>query len=183
MYVQLGAAPEHDFHNPLGLLGDCHRRIRTFLTALLRVASEADKEELTPLYRHGLDAALTYFRVAGPLHTLDEEDSLFPRLRKLCPDHPILSDIERLHSDHDQADAWHGTVEELGQVWLKQGTLSSAERATIGEALSYLKDLYEAHLELEDQTLFPLSASVLSPEDLKNMGREMAQRRGLPAPQ
>lgn len=182
MYVQLGAKPEHDFHNPIGLLGDCHRRIRTFLGALLRVIGEVGDEELPPLYRDGLERALTYFRVAGPLHTLDEEDSLFPRLRILCPDHPILDDVSRLHDDHDRADGWHAEVERLGQIWLKDGVLDTDDRALMAQNLASLKELYEAHLELEDTKLFPLAAGVLSPEHLAQMGDEMADRRGLPRP-
>ena len=37
MPIQLGAAPEHGFDSPLGLLSDCHRRIERFLEQLLRV--------------------------------------------------------------------------------------------------------------------------------------------------
>ena len=33
--LQIGAAPDHDFDEPLGLLSDCHRRIEHFLDILI----------------------------------------------------------------------------------------------------------------------------------------------------
>lgn len=179
MYVQLGAAPENDFHNPLGLMSDCHRRIETFLSALLRVVQEADNEPLSPYYQHGLKAALTYFREAAPLHTLDEEDSLFPRLRQTRSGQRVLLCVERLEDEHQKADLWHTEVEELGMQWLQEGSLLSEQRARLNRRLEQLHDLYDHHIKVEDEKLFPLAAKVLTPEQLVEIGQEMKQRRGL----
>jgi hypothetical protein len=37
MPLQIGARTAHGFHEPLGLLGDCHRRIEHFLRVLVAV--------------------------------------------------------------------------------------------------------------------------------------------------
>jgi hypothetical protein len=70
------------FGNPVGLLSDCHRRIESFLSMLLAVASHADGA-LDMELPNALETALKYFREAAPMHTADEEESLFPLLRLL----------------------------------------------------------------------------------------------------
>src|SRR3954449_12487157 len=86
MPVVIGAKPESNFTDPIGLLTDCHRRIERFLSVLVQVTAQANGGALTQEQRRGLDTALRYFRDAAPKHTADEESTLFPRLRLL--DHP-----------------------------------------------------------------------------------------------
>ena len=179
MYVQIGAKPDHDFNNPLGLLSDCHRRIERFLAALLKVTEEAGENELLPLHRHALEAGLTYFREAAPLHTLDEDESLFPRLRESSEGRRALEWIAHLEAEHQQADAWHAEVEELGQRWLQEGSLPQEQRQRIGFLVASLHDLYVVHIKLEDERVFPLAAQALSYAHLNEIGHEMAERRGL----
>lgn len=179
MYVQIGAKPDHDFNNPLGLLSDCHRRIERFLAALLKVAEESNESELLPLHRHALEAGLTYFREAAPLHTLDEDESLFPRLRESSQGRRALEWIAHLEAEHEQADAWHAEVEDLGQRWLQAGVLPEEQRQRIRHLITGLHDLYVVHIKLEDERVFPLAAQALSLQHLNEIGHEMAERRGL----
>lgn len=180
MYVQIGATPENDFHNPLGLLSDCHRRIERFLEALLRVSEDTKQSCLNPAQRHALQAGLTYFREAAPLHTRDEEESLFPRLRQSPTGQRAMEWMESLHEEHEQADAWHAEVETLGQKWLSYDSLSQQERRRLQRLLKNLHDLYVVHINLEDQRVFPLAAKALSVEEIQAIGQEMAERRGVP---
>jgi hypothetical protein len=41
MPLQIGAAPDHDFDEPLGLLSDSHRRIEHFLDILIETERHA----------------------------------------------------------------------------------------------------------------------------------------------
>ena len=59
---------QNTFANPVGLLSDCHRRIESFLSTLLAVASHADGA-LDMERRNALETALKYFREAAPMHT------------------------------------------------------------------------------------------------------------------
>lgn len=179
MYVQIGAAPENDFDNPLGLMSDCHRRIEGFLAALLRVSREAGDHSLEPAYREALARSLRYFREAAPQHTLDEECSLFPRLRQTRCGRRALSRVERLEVEHTRAESWHAQVERLGQRWLGDGRLPGSERQELVAVLEDLRELYERHIRVEDEELFPLAARLLSSEQLRDIGHEMAQRRGI----
>lgn len=47
MPIVIGAKRESDFSDPIGMLGDCHRRIERFLNALLTVATCAKGAPLT----------------------------------------------------------------------------------------------------------------------------------------
>lgn len=67
------------------MLKDCHRRIEHFLDILCVVAERAQNRNLTEEERSAVKAALQYFHVGGERHTLDEKESLFPRLPKRCP--------------------------------------------------------------------------------------------------
>src|SRR6478752_4203174 len=98
MPIVIGAKRESDFTDPIGMLGDCHRRIEMFLNVLVRVAETVHGEELTQEQRSALETALRYFREAAPKHTADEEESLFPRLRQIENDEvrALLARIESL---------------------------------------------------------------------------------------
>ena len=88
MPVSIGATQESNFANPIGLLTDCHRRIERFLGVLVRVAAEARGGPLNAEHRQAMETALSYFHRAAPLHTADEEEDLFPELRRVDrPDH------------------------------------------------------------------------------------------------
>jgi hemerythrin-like domain-containing protein len=178
--LTLNTKPDHDFDEPLGLMGDCHRRVEKFLDQLLAVAEACGGEELSPREREALATGLRYFQQAAPLHTADEEASLFPRLRA----QGALSDevrdaMARLESDHDKADTGHAEVEELGQRWLNDGTLSPDDAERLTQRLRELRAFYTEHIALEDNYLFPLAAQVLGEAEIENVGREMAARRGI----
>jgi hemerythrin-like domain-containing protein len=181
MPVTIGAKPESNFTDPIGLLTDCHRRIERFLSVLVQVAAQARGNDLTPEQRTAMETALRYFRDAAPKHTADEEQTLFPRLRKL--DRPevtqLLAHVESLEREHACADKKHAEVDRLGRAWLASGSLASADAARLSVLLAELADLYRGHIAVEEGEVFPLAARVLAPHDRRAMGGEMAARRGL----
>ena len=181
MSIQIGAAPESSFDNPLGLLSDCHRRIERFLRQLLAVTEHTNGGPLDDQARHALEVALRYFREAAPRHTRDEEDSLFPRLKE--SDDPevreALSIMGTLEADHETADAAHAEVEQLGTEWLDKGELSTDKVDRLRELLMNLQSLYARHINIEDNILFPSAARILPHETITRVGREMAERRGI----
>ena len=175
MPVQIGGKPESDFSNPLGLLSDCHRRIERFLAVLVRVHDERNGGELQREEKAALDTALTYFRNSAPKHTADEEESLFPRMRKA---NAGLECLEKLEADHLTANRDHQTVDALGHEWLT-GPLTAEQSAEFGAALRRLAALYARHIAIEDNELFPLAAQVVPEDQLAAIGREMVDRRGI----
>ena len=181
MPVQLGVRPDHSFNEPLGLLSDCHRRIEQFLDLLIKVNDEAGEQDLSPAHREALQVALRYFSVAAPKHTQDEEASLFPRLRDVnsAEAREAMAKLDALEADHVRADAAHAEVDLLGLRWLADGRLDSENRQRLRQLLSELRELYRGHIEVEDREVFPLAARVLTHEQVDQVGKEMAERRGL----
>lgn len=119
------------------------------------------------------------------MHTEDEEESLFPRMRKIAEGTDTSAEaarkamdiVDRLHSDHKIADERHAAIDVIGQRWLDEGTLPADELEKLQEELRSLRAFYAEHIEVEDNHLFPVSEKVLSEEEIKAMGKEMAARR------
>src|SRR5690242_17341474 len=65
MPITIGAKQESDFSDPIGMLGDCHRRIERFLSVLLKLASEREGAALNQQEQDALSASLRYFRDAA----------------------------------------------------------------------------------------------------------------------
>jgi hemerythrin-like domain-containing protein len=181
MPIVIGAKRESDFTDPIGMLGDCHRRIEMFLNVLVHVAEVAHGEVLNEDQRGALETALRYFREAAPKHTADEEESLFPRLRRIENDQALalLARIESLEEEHVCADRSHAEVDGLGRLWLKDGSLPPEQASRFLTLLVELWDLYRHHIATEDNEVFPTAAAVLSTSDRETIGNEMASRRSL----
>ncbi len=177
MPIQIGGRLDRGFDDPVGLMEDCHRRIERFLDTLLTVVRQAGGGALNDLQREAMDQALRYFAGMAPKHTADEEESLFPRLRGRL-DSVAAAQVQALEADHDRAEAAHADVERLGRRWLDSGRLEPEAAARLLELLEALRETYAAHIALEDGTVFPLAREILSAEQVAQVGREMAERRG-----
>jgi hemerythrin-like domain-containing protein len=177
MPVQIGASV-HNFSDPTGLLSDCHRRIEAFVGSLEAVAKTIDRP-LTVEAGRALDSALRYFREAAPKHTADEEESLFPRLRRTHqPDvQSALASLEALEKDHRWAEPLHAEVERLGKQYLATGSLVQSEVEAFRDAVNRLASMYRQHIRIEDTTIFPVAARLLSQTEQAAIGAEMAARR------
>ena len=176
MAVQIGAK-SHPFSSPMALLSDCHRRIEMFLGSLQRVAEIVD-HPLSQDARSGLQSALRYFREAAPKHTADEERSLFPRLRQIhLPAENALLALDALEHEHEQADTLHAEVNSLGIQCLEHGPLSISETSRFRQAISELANIYQEHIRVEDEVVFPAADQMLSSDEKAAIAREMAARR------
>lgn len=179
MPVQIGTQT-HSFTDPTGLLSDCHRRVEMFLGTLDAVAKVIDRPATAETSR-ALESALRYFGQAAPKHTADEEESLFPRLRRI--DDPevqsALEKLDRLEDDHRWAAPLHAEVERLGAQYLLNGTLSDAEIVEFRDAVARLVSMYKQHLSIEDGLIFPLASRMLSHTEKAAIANEMADRRNV----
>lgn len=181
MPIAIGQKPESDFRNPLGLLSDCHRRIERFLDGLITIAEDAQGYRLSEEQRKQFEVGLRYFREAAPKHTLDEEESLFPRLRAkhLADNEAAFALLDTLHADHADAELKHQTVDQLGLAWLAEDSLSLENNRKLVGLLRDLRATYARHIAVEDKELFPLSERILTRQELEGIAEEMAARRGL----
>ncbi|HEY3267009.1 MAG TPA: hemerythrin domain-containing protein [Armatimonadota bacterium] len=181
MQINMSVQPGHDWTQPLGLLSDCHRRVEKFLGIIAQAAAGLNGGALDAGSREALAKALTYFRQAAPMHTADEEESLFPRLRAADTDEAraALAQVDGLEDDHRTADWQHAEVDALGNCWLAEGTLREDDARRLTELSLGLQEHYRGHIALEDTVIFPLAGRAIPERELLEVGREMAIRRGL----
>jgi hemerythrin-like domain-containing protein len=175
MAIQIGAKPDSGFDDPIGMLKDCHRRIESFLHILCAVVDRAQGRSLTGEERAAVQAALQYFRTGGQRHTADEEQSLFPRLRK--SDAQAFEEIDRLEHDHREANDLHTSVERAYSVWIESGEVGPDETRQLLTETSRLKKLYSDHIHVEETTVFARAAQVLDRNALTAIGTEFRFRR------
>lgn len=176
MSVQIGAKPDAGFDDPIGMLKDCHRRIEQFLRILGVVVERAAGRSLTDEEASAVQASLNYFRTGGRRHTADEEQSLFPRIRKECAADDSC-DITRLEEDHNFADEWHAKVDALYSRWIADGALSAQDQKSLSDANHQLAQMYATHIDVEETVVFPFASKTLSRESLAAIGNEFKARR------
>lgn len=83
--------------NPLDFIAEGHLRERTICAMLDRTAAGDDDDQALEQLRWFLDAEL-------PLHLRDEEEDLFPLMRRRCePADAIDAVIDRLRTEHRHA--------------------------------------------------------------------------------
>ncbi|GMU23049.1 MAG: hypothetical protein AMXMBFR13_31330 [Phycisphaerae bacterium] len=181
MPVIIGAKPDASLDQPLALLGDCHRRIEHFLGVLETIVRQAIGGELNDEQRRALEVALHYFHSAAPRHTQDEEESLFPRMRASTDPRVVtaLNKLDALEADHAAAAAGHDAVERLGRQWLAQNRLAAADMSRLDGLLRVLREMYQRHILIEDNEVFPLAEELLDEAQLRVLSAEMAARRGI----
>jgi hemerythrin-like domain-containing protein len=175
MAIQIGAKLDGGFDDPIGMLKDCHRRIESFLRILCAVVDRAQNRGVTDEERVAIQAALQYFRTGGQRHTVDEEESLFPRLRKSAAD--SLNEINRLEDDHCEADKLHQSIERLYSTWIESGRLGSADTVQLLSKTARLKQLYSDHILVEETIVFARAVQVLDSHAIAAIGTEFRFRR------
>jgi len=164
------AAP--GFDDPLGMLVACHRRIERELGTLARLQRHLPEHGCDDDARTAARAIMKYFDGAAPNHHADEEGSVFPRLLASgqAVAGPLIDDLEREHAT-------------LATNWrrlrpLLAGIASSARANLAPKQVNDLRAMYAAHIRREENVLIPLAARVLDAEALRQIGQEMAARRG-----
>lgn len=170
-----------DFTDPLGLLLHCHRRIEAQLSSLERAADmirQADTATLSAAFG-AVDIACTHFAIAGVRHTLDEEISLFPRLREHGGEagREALAAMSELEFQHRTAELLHREFDDLVRYLPRDGSADTRELDYFSQIVSELTVLYRPHIVLEDTLVFPIAARVLPANQIEQIGKEMRARR------
>lgn len=166
--------PNQPPEDAFDLLTACHVRIRHFTSAAVKLAhaQAAAPEEL----QMSAAGVYRYLSVSLPLHEADEEDTLRPRLEAVADD--------RVHhalvAMHDQ----HQAIDELVERLLPLLLLVERNPAVIHEAggemcsiTKALQEMFDAHLKLEEDAIFPAIRDSLPESERLAMLKEMQQRR------
>jgi hemerythrin-like domain-containing protein len=155
----------------------CHQRIRNFTGIALRLAEAegAGAQEVS----NAAEAVHRYYTVALPLHEEDENRSVYPRLRKaLTPE----TDAFALDLMIEQHGPINEVVDRLVLLWSElrsNPALLPALRPRLRTNTARLVELWNEHLSLEEEIVFPLIRKSLAAAELEAIHREMKQRRGV----
>lgn len=120
----------------------------------------------------------TFLETEMELHVVDEEEDLFPMLRRrLLPG----DDVERIMG---LLSGEHAADEALAQEivrGLRHGieTKAATTDPALCNALLTFADRQRRHLAVENAIIIPLAARRLSKKDTADLGRRMAVRRGI----
>lgn len=170
MLVQLGhRAPDLDVAD---LLVDCHRKIRYFLDLAHKLATSPTPP--TDDIREAAARVHRYFAIAFPLHLIDEEASILPRLRGRDPAlDRALAQVAADHADHAQLVA---TLANLCALIAGQPWQLAARTTALGDLVDRLTLILEAHLSLEELVVFP-ALTLLTAAERAAIRTEMRARR------
>lgn len=156
----------------VGLLIDCHGRIRQFL-GIARAVAERDDVGAGDR-AEACQRVERYFRVALPLHVRDEEEGLAPRLASAPPDVlEALATMTRQHAEH--APLLARLLAALAAVEAAPDDL--VNRAGLAGIVRELEPEFEAHLRLEEAVVFPYLERALSREVETQLVTELRARR------
>jgi len=167
------------------LLLGCHDRIRHFTGVAVNLA-HAHAAEPGQISR-AADAVYRYFSISLPLHEADENLSLHPRLHRAlgtaAPDeHSTLRQLAGPAADAMLEQ--HESIDQLVERMLPLLTILHNNPAALPdvanelcEITSALKQMFDGHLKLEEETVFPAMEKYLSPEELAELVAEMQARR------
>ncbi|MBI5335768.1 MAG: hemerythrin domain-containing protein [Burkholderiales bacterium] len=181
------AAPAAGYDQPFEMLEACHERVERSLGLLQRLLAHLQARGFVA-DEQARDAArdvMRYFDRAAPEHHADEERHVFPLARTLR-EPAVDAAIDRLQQDHLVFhERWLRVREGLTQI------AQATDRPALGphEAESFAQQAaafahgYPAHMAAEHDTVFPaaqraLAAQASAPRRLREMGDEMAGRRG-----
>ena len=153
------------------ILADHHRQRELF--GLCDELAETDDFD-----RDLAQVVATFLETDMELHVIDEEEDLFPMLRRrLQPGDDVERIIGLLSGEHaaDEALA-QKIIQGLRQgIETHASTISSALR----NALLTFADRQRRHLAVENAIVVPLAGKRLSQKDIADLSRRMAVRRGI----
>ncbi|NML45208.1 hemerythrin domain-containing protein [Ramlibacter sp. G-1-2-2] len=171
----LHAGPAASFDEPFEMLAACHDRLQRMLALLARLREHLPAHGADAQARQAAHDVMRYFDQAAPQHHRDEELHVFPPL--LAQGDPATVErVQALQRDHRQMEeAWERARTVLAAI--EGGQLQQPDAAS-RVALETFSSLYGAHLEAEEQLVFPAARQLLDAAAIREMGREMRLRRG-----
>lgn len=169
------AAPAPSFDEPLEMLAACHDRIEAQLCTLEKLIEHVSARGADAPAREAAAGVMRYFDTAGVEHHRDEDQEIFPLLRRLAAerDRPEVSAvINGLEQDHSTMDAqWSRLRERLDAI-------AAGREARLGaEDVGPFAWLYRRHMEKESALVLPFAREAISETERARLGSRMAARR------
>ena len=168
------AKPEPKTEDAVDLLTGCHDRIRHFTGVAVKLAhaQSAAPDEV----RQAAAGVHRYYTVSLPLHEADEEQTLRPRLEGIS-DEKVRHALVAMSDQHMAIDE---LLERLLPLLLMVQNNPDALAAAGGEMCAITKaldEMFRAHLQMEEEAIFPAIRSALPANEQAQMMDEMQKRR------
>ena len=160
------------------LLG-CHDRIRYFTAIAVRLAA-ADRLPPAEIVS-AAEKVHRYFTVALPLHEADENESLHPRLRAATPEGELAGPAaDAMVEQHRSIDEIVERLVPLCELLRSNPAMHESLAPELRQISTALEQMFDSHLGLEEETVFPAMRTYLTEEQLAEIAREMQSRRKAP---
>jgi hemerythrin-like domain-containing protein len=160
------------FDQPLALLRACHTKILAhcdLLEQLVANLGNAGKDEEN---RGGARQVMTYFSTSARLHHQDEEIELFPLMTRQSL--KLADLVHSLKQEHRELDAlWESIATDLKRPQ------DVTDHAALANRVHAFCELNRRHVTRENMEFLPRAESILSSQQLKDLGAAMAARRGV----
>jgi iron-sulfur cluster repair protein YtfE (RIC family) len=175
MLTHIGARrPTEDV---VDLLLECHARIRSFTELSQRLAEATG---VAPVEVAETAARVrAYFSEALPLHALDEEESILPRLAGR--DRQVDASLVAMHRDHVEHAPIVERLVDMCTTLADAPERHAALAPALGAAAATLREHFARHLAEEESIVFPALARLLDAAERAEIVRELRARRQ-PAP-
>ena len=168
---------EH-FEDPIEFLYGEHERIRRTCEWLWRLAGDRTAAEA----RDTASSVLAFLEFDLPLHLADEEEDLFPLLRRCSPGRDprvhdeVVACLDLLEQEHrDDIEQGRTLLPALRRI---AAGLEPDDPQMFGHYVRAFISLQRGHQARENRVILPAALERLSTGDLSEVGRSMAARRG-----
>ncbi len=173
-YPETDAPEAIDFAYPIEFMLADHDHQRVQFALLERLADHPDAKDA----RTNATEILAFLETKLPLHVQDEERDFFPLLRRRCEaddEFEVLLDL--LQNEHAVNQEYYRNV--LAPLRM----IATGNKPPDLEAFCHWARAFSIferrHLAWENGTIIPLARKRLNAEDLRGLGRNMAERRGI----
>ncbi|MFN3522088.1 MAG: hemerythrin domain-containing protein [Phenylobacterium sp.] len=158
--------------DPLNFFFAEHYRHRQLCRAIdeLAAATFFDAERISEV--------VDFLRFEAPVHIIDEEEDLFPLLRRRClPEDELEGILGELSAEHKADGVLGKRVRTYLEACLEKRLAPGADLLRRGDLTAFAAQ-ERRHLALENAIVLPIARLRLSPEDLCGLSRRLAARRG-----
>lgn len=171
--VTIGQKPRAE--GLLGLMLECHERIRTFVKLASIVGERRDLPGAEVV--DACQRVERYFTEALPLHVADEEQSLIPRLQGKRAD--VDAALASMHSQHGEHVPFLAALLEACRE-VRATPDDQPRRDRLKSVAAQVSEEFERHLKIEETVIFPAMKELLSTEQETRVVEELRARRTRP---
>lgn len=171
--ISLRTVPTEASSDAVGLLLECHERIRRFCRLAVRIATDPAPEQDV---KDAAFAVHRYFHKALPLHIEDEDLSLRPMLTAAGGPAEAQA-LARMHEEHGPIDR---QVEALMPMWrrlMEEPSALAELRPVMTPLAQALEEAMLLHLAHEEEVIFPAARRLLDKTRLDDLAGQMRDRR------